>query len=112
MKTKHCPPLTNGLYYGEDKDGHRVCRGACMGRPTRLPQCPETASPKLYLRRLRFVDGCYDQGGAYWGFPANLYRAACYGVDGHVVEVFTRADSPQEAKANVREQIPYARFFN
>jgi hypothetical protein len=57
------------------------------------------------------VDGCYDQRGAYWGFPANLYRAACYDADGFVVEVFTRAGSHQEAKAKVRGVIPHARFF-
>ena len=83
-----------------------------MGRRALLPENPETASPKLFLRYLPFVDGCYDQGGAYWGYPQNLYRAACYDAAGNVIEIFTRAGSHREAKQQVRELLPLAHFYN
>ena len=91
--------------------------GAPMGRGNRIPIMdvqqgvpyydvgPEC---KLYLRRLDFIDGCYDTGGAYWGAPANLYHAV--NAD-RTVEVFVRANSREEAKANVREIIPSVEFF-
>lgn len=90
--------------------------GAPMGRMNRIPTerikgvlhynvGPEC---KLYLRRLDFVDGCYDTGGAYWGAPANLWHAV--NAD-RTVEVFVRADSREEAKDAVREILPTVEFF-
>jgi hypothetical protein len=111
MKTTNYPPLSNGLNYFTNDQGKRICTGAQLGRSNILPENPETATPKLSLRRLLFVDGCYDQGGAYWGFPQNLYRAACYAAAGNVVEIFTRASSHEQAKEHVRELLPLARFY-
>ena len=77
-----------------------------MRRRNVLPESPQTASPKLNLYRLPFVDGCYDEGGAYWGAPADIYRAA-----GEDTEIFVRAASRDEAKHQVHEQLPNARFY-
>jgi hypothetical protein len=89
--------------------------GAPMGRLNRIPtvdvrgvQYCAPVTERLHLRRLDFIDGCYDTGGAYWGSPANLYH--CTNSD-RTVEVFVRANSRAEAKANVRELLPTARFF-
>lgn len=50
------------------------CRfGAPMGRPTIIKN--ENTNAKFYLERLKFIDGYYDLGGAYFGLPANVYRA-------------------------------------
>lgn len=101
------PWLEEGATYGYDEKGNRHCRGSMMGRRIILPDDPE-ASIKLRMEHLRFVDGCYDQGGAYWGAPCDLYCA--YGEEG--VQVFVRAINRQGAKNKVRESIPGARFFN
>ena len=90
--------------------------GAPMGRGNRIPTEEYKGATyynvgpacKLHLRRLRFVDGCYDTGGAYWGMPANLYHAV--NAD-RTVEVFVRADSREEAKTAVREILPTVEFF-
>ena len=89
-----------------------------LGRMNRLPDQPLEASPKFYLRRLRFQDGDYDEGGAYWGYTPGtaIYRAVVFSAtaglsSGNVIEVFTRAASREGAKLDVLEVIPYARFY-
>jgi len=86
-----------------------------MGRPNTLP-ADRTESVKLSLRCLRWVDGDYDQGGAYWGqgrldHPTSIYRAAGYTKFGDFVEVFVRAAWYQQAKDRVLEQLPMAHFY-
>ncbi len=99
------PWLHNGSTYCTNADGQRICTGSQMGRRNCLPEDP--AQPqKLRMERLRFVDGCYDQGGAYWGAPENLWCA----YNGEA-EVYVRAGSRAEAKAKVRTVIPNARFY-
>ena len=117
------PPGTTGFFNDQNE---WVSTGARMGRrnilPQDLPQGDWQAGTKLCLRRVPFVDGCYDQGGAYWGMPANLYVA----TEGAVtyspvsrrfeqqlcgVTVFVRANSRREAKHKVLEQIPTAKFY-
>lgn len=73
--------------------------GAPMGRRSDLPL--DTAE-KLHLRHVPFVDDCYDQGGAYWGMPDNLY---CAWSEDQVH--YLRADSREDAK----KSFPNARFF-
>lgn len=57
--------------------------GAPMGRAnigshpitvTSGPTCKifKSNQTKVYTRRIRLVEG-YDKGGAYWGWPDNLY---------------------------------------
>lgn len=84
--------------------------GAPMGRRSDLPSDEPV---KLHLRYVPFVDGCYDQGGAYWGMPANLY-VAWGNLDGDIgepVEFYVRASSREDAKAKVLEHCSVARFY-
>ena len=88
-------------------------RGAAMGRPNILPT-NRGVNIKLRMERLRWVDGDYDSGGAYWGGGRGFIYCAQGERDGEdlAVEVFTRAGTRAEAKANVREILPNARFYN
>lgn len=133
--------LPNGTTGFTDDTGKWVCTGSQMGRSNILPTDRLTASPKLHLIRLPFVDQCYDRWGAYWGGPANVWCAygklmavdcGCCGSyhregytgdcrDGkarldtwqdEAFRVFVRADSRDEAKCKVRESIPNARFYH
>jgi hypothetical protein len=98
--------LPNGLNYGFDANGNKVCTGSKMGRQDTMP--PEGFThPKLRLERLKFTDGCYDNGGAYWGSPENLYCA----WDNDGTRIFRRANSRAEAKKAVKEIIPCAHFY-
>lgn len=116
------PPLSCGLDYFTDDSGKRVCRGARFGRGFILPVPGVVVKFRLY--RLRFVDGCYDQGGAYWGSPQNVWRAISVeqgawlsNWDGSVqkdfknYEVFVRADTREEAKQKVCSLCPRAKFY-
>lgn len=94
-------------------------RGADMGRANVLP--PEKDAPiQLRMERLRFIDQCYDSGGAYWGLPANLYCAykwTGYPKDQNVTTldfdalIFVRAESRLIAKAKVINILSQATFF-
>ena len=80
-------------------------RGADMGRRNIIP---DDAKPeKLHLQRVTFSDGCYDNGGAYWGLPANLWCA--FSPDNtdnpEPVRVFVRADNREEAKETALEEL-------
>ena len=70
--------------------------------------------PKLHLRHVPFIDGDYDQGGTYWGGPANLYVAwgvQCFeGVEDEFT-VYLRANSRDDAKSNILAECPKAKFF-
>ena len=79
--------------------------GAPMGRRNFVDPDEDQ---KIYLRRLEFIDACYDKGGAYWGMPANLYHAC---TSNKSTEIFVRASSRADAKRQIRELVPTARFF-
>ena len=72
--------------------------GAPMGRPSDAPGNFVDA-PRLYARKARFVDGCYDKGGAYWGAPANVW--AVWTRDGESV-CYVRAGNHAEALRKAR----------
>lgn len=88
-------------------------RGAPMGRPT-FPNehyskpsfDADIEESPLYLRRVPFVDGCYDPGGAYWGGPSNLFCAW-----NHARTYWTRAASRDQAKQQIRKDHPDAPGF-
>lgn len=89
--------------------------GARMGRRNVLPLDINTPI-KLQMERLKWVDGDYDQGGAYWGGGSgdNVYCAFAYApasID-FSTAIFVRAKSRIEAKELVREYLPNCRFFN
>ena len=77
-----------------------------MGRSNTIPT--NIKSAKLYLEKLKWVDGDYDSGGCYWGggMGDNIYRA--YGDD---IEIFVRAKSRKEAKEEVREDFEGVTFY-
>lgn len=86
------------------------CRyGAPMGRRN-IREVDPGCAVQFHLRRVPFVDSCYDRGGAYWGGPANLWRAYHCSEEG-VVEIFVRARSREEAKEQVKEDYMYAVFY-
>ena len=85
--------------------------GAPMGRRNSLPD--DTDLPiKLRMIRLKWVDGDYDEGGAYWGYNGcnSVYWANGDGPDENH-DVFVRAMNRRDAKAAVREILPNARFY-
>jgi len=97
------PYLENGATYCEGSDGERICTGSMMGRRNIIPD--DYDGEKLHLRRVPFVDSCYDQGGAYWGGPANLYCAWCE-TETEQMQVFVRADNRDDAKEAVADRCP------
>lgn len=114
--------LSNGLDYGEDANGKRVCRGALMGRPDSIPDCVRhIPSVKLHLVRLKMYDGdCYDAGGCYWGSgngTTHMYCAYANVVNPATgnffpfLQIFVRANSRTHAKAFVQEKLSNAKFF-
>ena len=109
--------LSNGLDYGEDANGKRVCRGALMGRPDNIPECVRfLSSVKLRLERLKMYDGdCYDAGGCYWGSGNGTTSMYCawgkYGVSFALVQVFVRSSNRNDARVAVRDILPNARFY-
>jgi hypothetical protein len=107
MKPPTLPRGTTGFF--NDKN-EWVCTGSQMGRRSWRGH-DANESVKVYLRRERLVDGCYDSEGAYWGGPDNLYRAN-FDIGDTNEDIFLRADSREDAKAQVRKQLPNARLFN
>jgi len=87
--------------------------GAPMGRRS-CDQDPEDPTRRVYLYRLRFQDGGYDEGGAYWGSPANVYRAVSECGN---LELYVRASSRADAMRAVRKSSraftdnPALRFY-
>lgn len=79
--------------------------GAPMGRPSSKT---ENDDQRFYLQRLDFVDGDYDEGGAYWGSGTPVWRCVSQDLEG---ENFFRAANREAAKAEVRKLYPKARFF-
>lgn len=78
--------------------------GAQMGRRNQTQGKPE----RLHLQRVRFVDGDYDSGGAYWGgggLPLYCAFSPENTINAQPIRIFTRALNPAEAKANVLEEL-------
>jgi hypothetical protein len=100
--------------------------GAPMGRRNQFPNDLK-ASIKLQMEQLRFVDGDYDKGGAYWGGNSNIpkwikgvgysipepeYIFCAFGEDEqNQVRIFVRAKNRKDAKSLVRDILPFARFY-
>lgn len=102
-----------------------------MGRRNRC-EMDVTEVGLVYLQQVPFIDGCYDRGGAYWGTPANLWRAYAEveatedeqvedpinvfdqpirAGDILVFEHFLRANSRKQAKDLLRGEFPNIRFY-
>lgn len=80
--------------------------GAPMGRSNTIVH--NAGDPNFEIERLTWVDGCYDQGGAYWGRTKerdHIYRFYCDQTEN---ELFIRAESFEDAKAQVLKTFPKA----
>lgn len=65
-------------------------------------------SGKVHLRFVRFVDGDYDQGGAYWGGGGSPLFCA-WDEEGR--EVYLRAASREAAKDKLLSKNPALKFY-
>jgi hypothetical protein len=87
--------------------------GAPMGREDQ-PGDPSEALA-FELDRLRFVDGDYDNGGAYWGGGRDvdpMWHAEATSESHETVEMFLRAADRAAAKAIVLAAYPLATVTN
>ena len=87
--------------------------GADMGRRDIMPEDPSKPI-KLWLQRLKWVDGDYDQGGAYWGHIPGDSIYCAWSNDGAEndtgVRIYVRAKTKQQAKDEVLALLPTALF--
>jgi len=83
-------------------------RGAQIGRPNTItePDFPV----KFRMEKLRWTDSCYDQQGAYWGCGDPIFHAWGDGEEDEQ-EIFVRATDRDDAKSQIREKFPKARFY-
>lgn len=85
-------------------------RGAPMGRMDWGVAEHRDRSMVMYLQRVRFVNGDYDLGGAYWGgYPSP--PLFCAWADDVEARVFVRAEDRDDAKDAVLDYFPNAKFF-
>lgn len=87
-------------------------RGAQMGRRDDVGD-PDRVY-KFHLQRVRFVDGDYDTGGAYWGGGLGvppLFCAWCEDEEDGLVRTFLRANNRTDAKTKVLGIYPNATFY-
>lgn len=85
--------------------------GAQMGRSNSIPQDISTCK-KLYLQRLKWVDGDYDEGGAYWGGMMGDYVYCAHGEsETEQVRIFVRGIDRTDAKEEVRIIVPHIKFY-
>lgn len=75
--------------------------GAPMGRAS------EQLAGKVKLQRLRFVDGDYDSGGAYWGSGAPIWVAE----DRNGARAYVRASNREKAKAELLKENCELTFY-
>lgn len=102
--------LPSGTTYGYDGDGNKVPTGSSMGRRSSHVQSDEKV--KCYLRKLRWVDGDYDEQGAYWGYVSGTHIYWCnFDLGDSNEDIFVRATSRDDAKQQIKEQLPNAVFF-
>jgi hypothetical protein len=84
-----------------------------MGRCNNITESDKDL--RFHLVALRFQDGDYDEGGAYWGYVSGtqVYWAYSGVTDGTEEEqvMFIRAKSREAAKDSVRESFPKAKFY-
>ena len=84
-------------------------RGAPMGRLAWNLSEHRWCPMMMYLQRVRFVDGDYDLGGAYWGGEGD--PLFCAWAENDEARVFVRAKDRTAAKLKVKEYFPNAKFF-
>ena len=75
--------------------------GAQMGRRNNFGESPQ----KLYLQKLKFIDGDYDTGGAYWGsggYGEHAHSMYCAFSKDETVMIFMRARNRAHAATVVK----------
>ncbi len=90
--------------------------GASMGRSNYIP-LDNASVKKLHLIKLQWIDGDYDNGGAYWGNSGgtNIYWAyenSKESDNDSIAEIFIRAKSRKDAREQVIATFPNAKFYN
>ena len=84
-------------------------RGAPMGRENWGLIEHRDRPMMMHLQRVRFIDGDYDLGGAYWGGGGEpLFCAWAEDIE---ARVFVRAKDRNAAKLEVKQYFPNAKFF-
>lgn len=79
--------------------------GSTYGAPMGRREITEEVVDDYELSKVELHDGAYDQGGAYWGAPDNLYVAYAF-VEGELMmRMFTRADSLRDARTKIDARI-------
>ena len=77
---------------------------ACSQYGANMGRLDQPVTGRCHLQRIRFVDGDYDNGGAYWGGGRGttpLY--VCQ--DANLNQCFVRAKSRGHAKEQVKEKF-------
>lgn len=90
------------------------CRyGAPMGRGYGNPANLDGVTGRIHLRLVGIDGGGYDRGGAYWGqrLPGQSLYVAWGICDGEPVALYMDATGRDDAKRQVREYAPDARFY-
>jgi len=83
--------------------------GAQMGRRNQTQGAPEL----LHVQRVKFIDGDYDAGGAYWGgggIPLYCGFSGPETTNDEPIMVFVRARSAEEAKVLIADELPEEGF--
>ena len=84
-------------------------RGADMGRRDWGLAEHREHHMVMNLQRVKFIDGDYDLGGAYWGGGGEpLFCAWAEGIE---ARVFVRAKDRDAAKLKLNEHFLNAKFF-
>ena len=84
-------------------------RGAALGRPTVIDGSP---SGRLYLRKVPLDAGGYDPNGTYFGACIHGVPPLYWYADaGGNIDAVLRANDRDDAKRQIRERIPGARFW-
>ena len=84
-------------------------RGAPMGRLAWGLIEHRERPMMMYLQRVRFIDGDYDLGGAYWGGGGE--PLFCAWAEDDEARVFVRTKNRTAAKLKIKEYFPNAKFF-
>ena len=87
--------------------------GAPMGRASIQPSDADTFAYNFHVQQLCWVDGAYDEGGAYWGRGGFEYIYWCEhkkDENGREARAFIRANSDRLARERLLEIYPLATF--
>jgi hypothetical protein len=103
------PSGTTGFF---NEANQWVGTGSRMGRQSWRGHGIDPTPVKCTMRKLRWVDGGYDEQGAYWGRTPGTHIYWCnFDIGDTNEDIFVRAESRDDAKEQVRVKLPNARFY-